>query len=150
MPKYLAFVLLATGAACGGSRAKAKVNGPAVVAVDAGADAPAAVIERPFAATALAAQTMIQAQIEGRMKALWQCVEDYRTRTGDPHRGVTVNIGIDQEGHLFGVTADSKHADLDPTIKACMIEALRTALFPRSHTGVIAVRQVFQDAPLSR
>jgi hypothetical protein len=148
VPKYLAFVLLATGAACGGSQAKVKE--PAVVAVDAATDAPKVVIERPFAATPLAAQTMIQAQIEGRMKALWQCVEDYRARAGDPHRGVTVNIGIDQEGHLFGVTSDTKRGDLDPTIKACMLEALRTALFPRSHTGVIAVRQVFQDAPAYR
>jgi hypothetical protein len=146
---YFACVLLTTGAACGGS--KTKVIEPAVVARDAGTDAQDAAVERPFAATALEAQTMIQAQVAERMKTLWTCVEAYRTRTSDPHRAVTVNVGIDQEGHLFGVTAaDPKHAELDPALKACLLEALRVSVFPRSHTGVITIRQTFQDTPMVR
>ena len=92
---------------------------------------------------------MIQAQIEERTKALWGCVAELRKKMGDPHRAVTVNIGIDQEGHLIGVAApDLKHGDLDPALKGCMTDVLRGALFPRSHTGVITVKQVFQDTSL--
>jgi hypothetical protein len=145
-----ASLLLATTSACGGSQAKP--NEPAVVIPDAGPDASAAVpVERPFASTPLEAQTMIQAAIDARMKTLWKCVEDYRMRTGDPHRALTLNVGIDQEGHLFGVTAaDPKHPDLEPALKECVLSTLRGAPFPRSHTGVITVRQVFQDAPTVR
>lgn len=144
-----ASLLLTSSLACGGSQAKA--NEPAPVVVDAGGDASSAPVERPFASTTLEAQTMIQAVIDARMKALWKCVEDYRTRAGDPHRGVTVNVGIDQEGHLFGVTAaDPKHGDLEPVLKECVLDTLSRAPFPRSHTGVITVRQVFQDTPVSR
>jgi hypothetical protein len=142
-------LVLMSSLACGGSQTKA--SEPAVVVDDAGRDASAAPVERAFASTPLEAQTMIQALIDARMKALWKCVEDYRTRSGDPHRAVTVNVGIDQEGHLFGVTApDPKHPDLDPGLKACVLDALSAAPFPRSHTGVITVRQVFQDAAVSR
>jgi len=94
---------------------------------------------------------MIQSAIDARAKVLWKCVEDYRTRAGDPHRGVTLNIGIDQEGHLFGVTsADPKHAELEPRLKACVLDTLRDAPFPRSHAGVITLRQVFQDTAVVR
>jgi hypothetical protein len=141
--------LLASTLACGGSQAKP--NEPAVVVGDAGAEAAAVPVERPFASTPLEAQTMIQAAIDARMKTLWKCVEDYRTRTGDPHRALTLNVGIDQEGHLFGVTAaDPKHPDLEPALKDCVLNTLRGAPFPRSHTGVITVRQVFQDASMVR
>ncbi|MGO9837187.1 MAG: hypothetical protein ACLP1X_23570 [Polyangiaceae bacterium] len=144
-----ASLLLMSAAACGASQTKA--SEPVVVIGDAGVDASGAAVERPFASTPLEAQTMIQALIDARMKVLWKCVESYRTRIGDPHRGVTVNVGIDQEGHLFGVTApDPKHADLEPALKACVLETLRDAPFPRSHTGVITVRQVFQDTAVSR
>jgi len=116
---------------------------------DAGPVEAAAPVERPFASTPLEAQTMIQAQIEARSKALWRCVEELRKKVGDPHRAVTVNIGIDQEGHLIGVAApDVKHGDLDPALKTCMTDVLRGAMFPRSHTGVITVKQVFQDSTL--
>jgi len=144
-----ASLLLTSTLACGGSQTKA--SEPAVVIGDAGGEAAAVAVEHPFASTALEAQRMIQTAIEARMKTLWKCVEDYRTRAGDPHRAVTLNVGIDQEGHLFGVTAaDPKHPDLEPALKACVLDTLRNAPFPRSHAGVISVRQAFQDAAVVR
>jgi hypothetical protein len=107
--------------------------------------APPAASERPFAKTALEAQTFIQQDIDARRKPLWKCVEDLRTKVGDPHLSVAVDIGIDQEGRLIGV-ADTKHGGIDPTLQSCMTAILRLAPFPRSHTGVITVHQVFQDS----
>jgi hypothetical protein len=132
--------------------AGAKVDEPRAVH-DAGPTAaptaPPAASERPFASTALEAQSLIQKQIDEKRKALWKCVEDYRARIGDPHRAVTVDIGLDQEGHLIGV-ADTAHGGLDPALGECMTQILRLAPFPRSHTGVITVKQVFQDAAVYR
>jgi hypothetical protein len=145
-----ASLVVATAIACGGSKAPPK--GADRTTVDAGVVpvASAAPVERPFAATPLEAQTMIQAEIDARMKGLWTCVERYRKGIGDSHRAVTINVGIDQEGRLFGVTgADAKHA-LDPALGACVLDALGAARFPRSHTGVITVKQVFQDAAIAR
>jgi hypothetical protein len=105
--------------------------------------------ERPFASTPLEAQTMIQREIDAQRKSLWKCIEDYRTKAGDAHLAVTVDIGIDQEGHLIGV-ADTKHGGIDPALQGCMTAILRVAPFPRSHTGVITVKQVFQDATVYR
>jgi hypothetical protein len=107
--------------------------------------APPAASERPFAKTSLEAQTFIQQDIDARRKPLWKCVEDLRTKVGDPHLSVAVDIGIDQEGRLIGV-ADTKHGGIDPTLQSCMTAILRLAPFPRSHTGVITVHQVFQDS----
>jgi hypothetical protein len=132
------------------AEAQTRTSEPVPRALEAGAGRPDAAIERQFAHTALEAQTMIDAQIEARMTALRKCVDDYRRATGQPHRGVTVNVAIDQEGHLIGVTApDPKHGDLDPVLKACLFDSLRAALFPRSHTGVISVRQKFEDVPVT-
>lgn len=143
----VAVVLLA---GCAGS--KGKVEEPKPVE-EAGAPvkpaAPPAASERPFASTPLETQSMIQREIDVHRKPLWKCVEDYRTKVGDPHLAVTVDIGIDQEGHLIGVT-EMRRGGIDPTLQACMTEILRVAAFPRSHTGVITVKQVFQDAGVYR
>jgi hypothetical protein len=102
--------------------------------------------ERPFAGTAVEAQSMIQSQIDAKMKVLWQCVQDYRTKKKDLHKKVVIDVGIDQEGSLLGVTTpDPKHGDLDPTLKSCLFDALHGLPFPRSHSGVITVRQTFKD-----
>lgn len=145
-----AFAALVLLAGCAGS--KGKVEEPRI-SEEAGAPAkpaaPPAPSERPFAKTPLETQTMIQHEIDLRRKPLWKCVEDYRAKVGDPHLAVTVDIGIDQEGHLIGV-ADTKHGSIDPVLQGCMTEILRVAPFPRSHTGVITVKQVFQDAGVYR
>jgi hypothetical protein len=115
-------------------------------AEDASAPQP---VERPLAASPLEAQTMIQNQLDTHMKSLWKCVSDYRAKKGDQHAAVVVDIGIDQEGHLLGVaSANPKKGELDPELKACLAQVLRELPFPRSHTGVITVRQTFKDAPL--
>lgn len=123
--------------------------GPVAAASDGGvetADAARPPTERPFASTPIEAQSLIQSQIDTRMKALWKCVGDYRTRKGDAHKGVVVDIGIDQEGSLIGVTSPSAKQELDPQLKDCVLSTLRGLSFPRSHSGVITVRQSFTDA----
>jgi hypothetical protein len=113
---------------------------------DAGVPVVDARVERPFAKTALEAQSLIQEQIGAHIKPLWKCVEQLRAAKGDPHKAVTVDIGIDQEGNLIGVTAaNAKQGDLDPTMRDCMLAALHGLPFPRSHAGVITVRQSFTD-----
>jgi hypothetical protein len=105
-----------------------------------------ATASRPFAKNALEAQTLIQAQIDEHIKTLWKCVTDYRSMKGDPHKAVTIDIGIDQEGSLLGVVSPNlKHGDLDPDLKACLTATLHGLPFPRSHAGVITVRQHFSD-----
>jgi hypothetical protein len=143
-------------AACGGS--ETKVVGPRAAAdgagdggaagAEAGPEAAAKPVERAFAATAIEAQSMIQQQIDSRMKVLWRCVDDYRSKKGDPHRAVSVDVGIDQEGTLLGVTSTNPKQELDPTLQSCLMTALRGLAFPRSHAGVISVRQSFKDASI--
>jgi hypothetical protein len=113
---------------------------------DAGVAAVDAKVERPFAKTAIEAQSLIQEQIDAHIKPLWKCVEQLRAAKGDPHKAVTVDIGIDQEGNLIGVTtATAKQGELDPTTRDCMLGVLHGLPFPRSHAGVITVRQSFTD-----
>ena len=62
------------------------------------------------------------------------------------------DIGIDQEGNLIGVTTPNakKGGELDPTLRICLTDGLRGLAFPRSHAGVITVRQTFKDAQVSQ
>lgn len=102
--------------------------------------------ERPFAHTALEAQSLIQEQIDEHMTPLLKCVNDFRQKKGDPHKPVVVEVGIDQEGNLLGVTSPNiKKGDLDPVMRDCMTTALRGLPFPKSHAGIITVRQTFSD-----
>jgi hypothetical protein len=135
-------------AACGGPRTSTAAPSSSGTATDAGAPAEAAA-PRPFASTALQAQSLIQDQIESQMKPLWKCVDDFRIAKGDPHRAVTIEVGIDQEGNLLGITsADAKH-ELDPKLKDCMWSALHGLPLPRSHAGVITIRQSFTDTSVT-
>jgi hypothetical protein len=141
-----AHALLLAGCAASAPKADAPASTPdAAPPSPAPPPAPPAASERPFAKTPLEAQTLIQQDIDARRKPLWKCVEDLRKKVGDPHLTVTVDIGIDQEGRLIGV-ADTKHGGIDPALQSCMTDILRIAPFPRSHTGVITVHQVFQDS----
>jgi hypothetical protein len=144
----VSLALALTVAACGGRQGDAGSPGtgaaPASSAADAG-EAAATPAPRPFANTPLEAQSLIQEQIDGRMKVLWKCVGDYRTKIGDPHKPLAVDIGIDQEGTLVGVASPNPKKDLDPVLRECMMGALRGLPFPRSHAGIITVRQTFKD-----
>jgi hypothetical protein len=150
-----AYVVLSLSMACGASRARRDEAAPAPRtgsdAGIAGTDAAPPAVERPFASTPLEAQRMIQEQIDSRSSALWKCVEAYRTTSADAHKAIVVDVGIDQEGHLLGVAAPNPKAGvLAPSLRDCLMGALRAARFPRSHAGVIAVRQTFQDAAVAR
>lgn len=135
---------------CAGTQPAATANAAGAPAAAGPADAGPAVAdakaERPFAKTAIEAQSLIQEQIDGHIKPLWKCVERLRAAKGDPHKAVSVDIGIDQEGNLIGVTtANAKQGELDPTTRDCMFGVLHGLAFPRSHAGVITVRQSFTD-----
>ena len=135
--------------ACGNSQPVAQAPAPAAP-VDAAAPVVDAPVERPFAKTVLEAQTLIQEQIDTRMKALWKCVDPFRKSKGDPHMSVVIDVGIDQEGNLLGVTMPSaKGGEFDPTLKQCLWDNLHGLAFPRSHAGVITVRQTFSDASVT-
>ncbi len=135
---------------CAGAQSSSTAAAPAAggggATGDAGVAAADAKAERPFAKTAVEAQTLIQEQIDAHIKPLWKCVEQLRAAKADPHKAVAVDIGIDQEGSLLGVTAaNTKQGELDPTTRDCMFTALHGLPFPRSHSGVITVRQTFTD-----
>jgi hypothetical protein len=143
-------VLLVFGLACGRSNQALRSPEPSPAAVNAGAPAPAAPVAHPFANTVLEAQTIIQEQIDAHMKALWKCVDAYRANKGDPHKAVVIDVGIDQEGNLLGVTtSNTKAGGLDPALRQCLWDGLHGLPFPRSHAGVITVRQTFTDAAVS-
>lgn len=76
---------------------------------------------------------------------LWKCVEDHRKAKHEAHGAITVDIGIDQEGTLLGIIPPNPKKPLDPALKDCMMAALHGLTFPRSHAGIITVRQTFQD-----
>jgi hypothetical protein len=143
----------ATGAPDAGVPATTRPVEGRTAAADAGTSAEAAApAGRAFAHTPLEAQSLIQEQIEARTNELWKCVTAYRQRKGDPHKAVVVDIGIDQEGTLLGVVAPSaaKQGSLEPALRDCLMASLQGLPFPRSHSGVITVRQNFSDAAISR
>lgn len=133
----------ATAASGGGAPATGPASATGGGAAPAASAAPA---QKPFASSALEAQTLIQGEIDKHHKELWKCVVDYRQKKNDPHRPIVVDIGIDQEGTLLGVVSPNpKKGDLDPALRDCVMAALHGLPFPRSHAGVITVRQTFTD-----
>jgi hypothetical protein len=148
-----AAVVLCTLMGCAGKQGAAGSPGSdgtgSQATADGGAEA-AAPAPRAFASTPMEAQSLIQGQIDTQMKALWKCVIAFRTAKGDPHKAVVVDIGIDQEGSLLGLTAPNpKQGDLDPAMRECMRTALHGLPFPRSHAGIITVRQTFTDVSMT-
>jgi hypothetical protein len=148
----LALPAMALLAACGGKQGAAEVPATSTAGgIDAGPEAAAAApVVHPFASTPVEAQTLIQDQIDAHMKTLWACATDYRAKKGDPHKAVVVDVGIDQEGTLLGVMSPNPKQDLDPALRDCIFGTLHGLPFPRSHAGVITVRQSFTDAAISR
>jgi hypothetical protein len=149
--------VLALVAGCGSSHPVSRV--PSAAAVDAGVDAgpPAALAdaapppphERPFARSPTEATGIIQREIDSRMPALWDCVQGYRKANRDAHQTIVVNLGIDEDGNLLGVASgDPKHGDVPAPVRKCILKALHDAPFPRSHAGIITVRQTFQDTAI--
>lgn len=114
----------------------AKQNEP----VDAGVDAAS---DRPFAGSAAEATHLITDAVDKRQDEIAKCVQQYRFRTHLAHAKVSVNIGIDQEGRLIGVTLPKNKEDKELT--ACVQKELKDAKFPRSHAGVITITRTFQE-----
>ena len=108
--------------------------------VDAGVDAAG---DRPFAGSASEATQLITDAVDKKQDEIAKCVQQYRFRTHLAHAKVSVNIGIDQEGRLIGVTLP-KHKE-DKELSACVQKELKDAKFPRSHAGVITITRTFQE-----
>jgi hypothetical protein len=108
--------------------------------VDAGAEAGS---DRPFAGSAAEATQLITDAVDKKQSEIAKCVQQYRFRTHLAHEKVSVNMGIDQEGRLIGVTLPKNKEDKELT--ACVQKELKDSKFPRSHAGVITITRTFQE-----
>ena len=124
-------------------------GGGATPAASASAAAASTPTEKPFAKTPEEATTLIDEAVTSRAAPLSRCVEALRARKKDVHAKVTVEIGIDQEGHLLGVKTPKGHTE-DKALNECVQVALRGAPFPRSHSGVITLKKTFEDTVVYR
>jgi hypothetical protein len=158
---------LATGA-CGGppkveapsGSSPSSSGGPAVASVDTpdagaahaarnAAPVEAAAPERPFASTPAEATSFIDAAIDAKAADLVRCVEAARARRKNPHQKISVEVGIDEQGHLMGVKAPPA-GPKDPDFYACVQTALTGANFPTSHAGIITVTKSFEEQAVYR
>ena len=98
---------------------------------------------RPFAGSAAEATQLITEAIDKKQEALARCVKEYRFRTHLAHAKIAINIGIDQEGRLIGVTLPKRKEDTE--LSACAKTVLRDAAFPASHAGVITITRSFEE-----
>ena len=143
-----AFPILALAACSGGAKdanapkpdTSAASSGKPVESADAGADAAP---DRPFAGSAAEATQLITDAVDKKQKEIAKCVQQYRFRTHLAHEKISVNIGIDQEGRLIGVTLPKNKEDTE--LSACVRTELKDAKFPRSHAGVITIMRTFQE-----
>lgn len=136
-------------AACsgGGSRGPTSPAGDPSGAGDGGADAAspadAGPAEKPFAGSSSEATQLVSAAIDKHRAEMASCVDSYRKRKKLAHARVEVQVGIDQEGNLLGATLGK--GKQDPELSACVQSALSTAVFPRSHSGVISITKVYEE-----
>lgn len=135
--------------ACGGGKDAAHPAPDPSASVDAGEVEPeagtvdAGASERPFAGSAAEATQLITEAVDKKQEALAKCVQQYRFRKHLAHEKVSINIGIDQEGRLMGVTLPKGKDDKE--LSACAQNELRDVVFPRSHAGVITLTRTFQE-----
>jgi hypothetical protein len=105
--------------------------------------------DHPFAATASEATALIDAAVDSRSSSVTPCIMAARAHRKNPHDKIQVEIGIDEQGHLFGVKAP-RGAPSDPDLFACVQGALTGANFPKSHAGIITVTKTFEDQAVYR
>lgn len=117
-------------------------DGGAEPAAEDDAGAPATQ-EKPFAGSASEATQLITDAVDKKQDAVAKCVQDYRFRKHLAHEKVSINIGIDQEGRLIGVTLPKGKQDQE--LADCVVQVLRDAPFPRSHAGVITITRTFEE-----
>jgi hypothetical protein len=138
--------LAGAAAGCGGPKVSGVAQGPSPAAADGGdasASADAAPPPRPFAGSAAEATQLIEEAVEKKAPQVQRCLLDYRGRKNLPRERVTIQLGIDQEGHLLGATLPKGKADA--TFSECLQRALAGAPFPRSHAGVISVTRTYEE-----
>jgi hypothetical protein len=140
-PFHIAFSVLV---ACGGARTDTGSSAPASpiasAASDAGAAAPSA--ERPVAKDTGDAVRMISEAVDERKEGMAGCVREYRFRKHLAHAKVEVQIGIDQDGRILGVTSKGKE---DKELFRCVQNVLKDATFPRSKAGVITITKSYEE-----
>ncbi len=129
--------------------APAQGAGPAPARVHDAGTPEAAPPDHPFAATAAEATTLIDAAIDAKIRDLARCVETARSRRKNPHEKISVEVGIDEQGHLLGVKAPPG-GPKDPDLYACVQQALTGANFPTSHAGIITVTKTFEEQAVYR
>jgi len=100
--------------------------------------------EHPFAATPADATNLIDTAVDARVGELARCVEAARIKRKNPHKKISVKIGIDEQGHLMGVEAPPGEPK-DPDLYVCVQGALTGANFPTSHAGIITVTRSFEE-----
>jgi hypothetical protein len=98
---------------------------------------------RPFAASAGEATLLIGAAVDTKSSEVQSCVDQYRARKNLPRERVSIQLGIDQEGRLLGVTLPKGKSDAP--LSECVQKALSGAPFPRSHTGVISITKSYEE-----
>ena len=100
-------------------------------------------VERPVAKTREEVLTYIDQGVDSKNDEIKACVDAYRKRVNDPQAKLHVQIGIDQEGTVMGVSVKKKAGDDEAA--QCVRTAISTAIFPRSlKAGVITVDKVFE------
>ncbi len=122
-------------------------GGAARAAVHDAAVPEAALPERPFASTPAEATSLIDAAIDAKVVEMARCVEAARAQRKNPHQKISVEVGIDQQGHLMGVKAPPG-GQKDPDLFACVQGVLTGANFPTSHAGIITVTKSFEEQAL--
>ncbi len=139
----LASLAASTLLACGAPSARAAEPSSGVGA-DAGTGTAAAPtpVSRPFAGSSAEATNLIGGAVDKKGTGVQKCIREYRGRKKLPYQRVEISFGIDQEGSLLGVTLKG---DPDPTLCDCVRSALDTAVFPRSHSGVITVTKTYEE-----
>ncbi|HEY8078272.1 MAG TPA: hypothetical protein VIF62_29290 [Labilithrix sp.] len=143
-------VLFVTLAACGNGGAPAPTTpaqdktasagdaGATPAATDAGASG-----DKPFAGSASEATELIQAALDKNTDAVNECVKQFRYRKHLAHERIEVAVGIDQDGHVLGVTLPKRKPDAE--LSQCVQIAVKDAPFPKSHAGVITVTRSFEE-----
>jgi hypothetical protein len=142
----LRFLACLAFVACGGAArtdqaAAATPKAPATP--DAGPVAAPPTTERPFAKDTGDAVKMMGDAVDARKEGMAGCVREYRFRRHLAHAKVEVQIGIDQDGNVLGVT--SKGRGEDKELFRCVKDVLKDASFPRSKAGVITITKTYEE-----
>jgi hypothetical protein len=143
--RAIGIVLVVLAPACAGtkpSETKPPPTKTADVKDAGGGEADAAPPERPFAGSIAEATQLISQAVDKKALDVQRCIDGYRARKHLEHQRVDISVGIDQEGHLLGVTSKGNK---DAELSSCVQAALKSAPFPRSHSGVITVTRTYEE-----